>query len=163
MYCFAQAGEQLRELIGPVTGEQIVIISSDFKRTCETAEIIHATLNVETPLRFDKGLRERYVGDMDLMVVNDNMDPSVFNLWKEDEENVLHANHNAECVAAIASRMSSVVKAANKEFKGKVVIFVSHQDPLHILDSLFIGLPLSKHRRHVPPIGNCDIRELKTP
>ena len=155
-----QAGERLKELIGPVDGEEIIVISSDFMRTRQTAEIIRSSLGAKTPLRFDEGLRERYAGIMDLMAVNNEMNPSIYQLWKDDEEDVSSAEHGVECVAAVAARMSSVVRAANKEFSGKVVILVSHQDPLHILDSLFIGLPLAQHKKHDPPIGNCNIRQL---
>ena len=159
-----KAGEKLRELIGPsVNGEQIIVISSDFMRTRETAEIIHSALDIETPLRLDPGLRERNVGDLDLKIMNERMAPSVFQVWTSDESDISRAKYNMESVSSVAARMCSVVKSVNQEFEGKVIVLVSHQDPLHILYSLFIGLPLSMHRRKQnPPIGNCDIRELKT-
>ena len=150
-------------MIGPVDSREIVIFSSDFTRTRETAEIIHQTLEVKTPLQFAVGLRERDMGEMDLMKVTQNMSPSLFELWREDEEDVDAAKHGTESVAAVAARMSSVVKSKNQEFEGKVVVLVSHQDPLHILYSLFTGRPLARHKEQTPPIGNCDIRELETP
>ena len=150
-------------MIGAISGNQIVVISSDFKRTRETAEIVHSTLNVTTTLRFDPGLRERDMGDLDLKVMNDDMSPSICDTWKDDETSVSSAKYNVESVLSIATRMSSVVKSVNQEFEGKVIVLVSHQDPLHILYSLFIGLPLAMHRKKQdPPIGNCDIRELIT-
>ena len=165
-YCvcthFQQAGEKLKELIGSVSSEDIVIVSSDFTRTRETAEIIHSTLQPKVPLRLNEGLRERDMGDMDLLHVSESMTPNLFDLWKNDEEDVMTAEHNAESVATIAARMSAVVKSVNQEFAGKVVILVSHQDPLHILHALFVGLPLAQHNKQEPPIGNCDIRELIT-
>lgn len=152
-------------MIGPVDGdlsEQVVVISSDFTRTRETAEIIHKTLNLKIPLRLELGLRERDVGDLDLKVMIENSSPSVFEVWKDDEKDVTCARYNAESVVSVAQRMSAVVKAVNQEFKGKIVVLVSHQDPLHIIYSLFIGLPLPMHRKkQVPRIGNCDIRELR--
>ncbi|CAI8009847.1 Uncharacterized phosphatase PhoE [Geodia barretti] len=156
------AGEKLKELIGSVSSEDIVIVSSDFTRTRETAEIIHSTLQPKVPLRLNEGLRERDMGDMDLLHVSESMTPNLFDLWKNDEEDVMTAEHNAESVATIAARMSAVVKSVNQEFAGKVVILVSHQDPLHILHALFVGLPLAQHKKQEPPIGNCDIRELIT-
>lgn len=158
-----KAGEKLREKIGSVSGGQIVVVSSDFKRTRETAEIVHSTLNAATKLRFDPGLRERDMGDLDLKVMNEAMSPSIYDTWKDDETDISSAKYNVESVVSIATRMSSVVKSINQEFEGKIIVLVSHQDPLHILYSLFIGLPLSMHRnKQDPPIGNCDIRELVT-
>ena len=157
-----QAGEKLKGLIGPVASEDVVVVSSDFTRTRETAEILHGTLGAKTPLRFDIGLRERDMGDLDLMEVNFRMNPNLFDLWREDERDVTKAEHNVESAAAVAARMSSVVKSVNEEFEGKAVVLVSHQDPLHILHALFAGWPLAKHRKQTPPIGNCDVRELAT-
>lgn len=161
----SQAAEKLREMIGPMDGdlsEQLVVVTSDFTRTRETAEIIHKTLNVKIPLRLEPGLRERDVGDLDLKVMIENSSPSVFEVWEDDEKDVTRAKYNAESVVSVARRMSAVVKAVNQEFEGKIVLLVSHQDPLHILYSLFIDLPLPMHRKkQVPRIGNCDIRELR--
>jgi len=44
-----------------------VVVSSDFKRTRETAEILHAHLLAKTPIRFEKALRERWYGAFDMM------------------------------------------------------------------------------------------------
>ena len=150
-------------MIHPVDGEQIVVVSSDFTRARETAEIVHANLDVKMPLRHDLRLRERDMGDLDLKVMSSNNKPSIFDVWEDDEKNVSCANYNVESVECVAVRMSAAVKAVNQEFEDKVIVLVSHQDPLHILNSLFIGLPLPMHRKkQIPPIGNCDIRELKT-
>ena len=102
------------------------------------------------------------MGDMDLLEVSENMTPNLFELWKNDEEDVMIAEHNAESVSTVAARMSTVVRSVNREFEGKVVVLVSHQDPLQILHALFVGRPLAQHKKETPPIGNCDIRELKT-
>ena len=152
-----QAGEKLKELIGPVDEEQIILISSDFKRTRETAEIIHSTLGLKSPLQFNIGLRERNLGDLDL-----RMFVEALSIYDEDENDITCARLNAECIASIAERVSSVVKSVNQEYKGKVVILVSHQDTLHTLHSLFINWPLAACHKHSPPIGNCNILELKT-
>lgn len=140
-----------------------MVVSSDFTRTRETAEIVHANLNVKTPLRHDVRLRERDMGDLDLKVMSSNNQPSIYDVWEDDEKDVSCANYNVESVESVAVRMSAAVKAVNQEFQDKVIVLVSHQDPLHILYSLFIGLPLAMHRKkQTPPIGNCDVRELKT-
>ena len=102
------------------------------------------------------------MGDLDLMEVRRDMFPNLFDLWKDDENDALVAKYNAESVATVASRMSSVIKAVNGELDGAVVVLVSHQDPLHIIYSLFVGRPLAQHKLQSPPIGNCDIRELST-
>ena len=149
-------------MIGTVSCEDIIIVSSDFTRTRETAEIIHQTLQPKTPLRLDTNLRERDMGDMDLLEVSKTMTPNLYELWRKDEDDINTAQHNAESVATVAVRMSSAVKSVNQEFEGKVVILVSHQDPLHILHALFVGWPLAKHKKQTPPIGNCNVRELKT-
>ena len=165
-YIYIQAAEKMREMIVSVDGDsskEIVVVSSDFTRTRETAEIVHSVLDAKVPLRLDPGLRERNLGDLDLKIMNPDIKPSIFDVWEDDETDESCSQYNAECVLSVAKRMSAVVESLNQEFEGKILVLVSHQDPLHILNALFTGIPLAMHRKQqIPPIGNCDIRELKT-
>ena len=161
-----QAAEKMREMIASVDGDsfkEIVVVSSDFTRTRETAEIVHSVLNAKVPLRLDPGLRERDTGDFDLIPWHPDTKPNLLDIWEEDEKDVSCSQYNAECVLSVAKRMSAVMESLNQEFEGKILVLVSHQDPLHILNALFTGIPLAMHKKQqIPPIGNCGIRELKT-
>ena len=135
----------------------MVIASSDFKRARETAQIIHAELNVTTPIRFNPGLRERFMGDLDLSVY-----PATQQVYREDEIDPHHTEFNAESTVSVARRIAAFVQTLNAEFQGRIILLVSHKNPLQILNSLFVGIPLSLHRKsYKPQIGCCDITELK--
>jgi len=138
--------------------ENILIVSSDFRRTRETAEIVHECLQVKAPIRMDPGLRERGMGSYHL-----TSGPEFRQIWMEDEIDPTQTKNNVESVVDSAQRATAVVRALHEEFEGRVLVMVSHHDKLHVLHSLFVGNPLNLHRKGTqPPILNCDIRELKT-
>ena len=113
---------------------------------------------MKTALRQNLGLRERWFGDYDL-----KPGPDFMQICLEDEADPTQTKRDVESVIAVARRMAQVVQTLNEEFEGRVLVLVSHQDPLHILQALFMGTPLNLHLKGTsPPIGNCDIREIKT-
>ena len=161
LICFflSQAAQNLREFLisEEDLSERIVIVTSDFLRTKETANIVHECLQVKTALRQEPGLRERCLGDYDL-----KSGSNIKQIWVEDESDPTQTKHNVESVIAVARRMAQVVQTLNEEFEGRVLVLVSHQESLHILQALFTGTPLNLHRKGTsPPIGNCHIREMK--
>ena len=139
--------------------EKVLIVSSNFMRARETAEIVHSSLKLKTPLRFDTRLHERNMGDLDMTTHGHGS--QCHQIEEDDLNNPMKTSFNAESVISVAQRMVAIVQSLNTEFEGQVLVLVSHQDPLHILNALFVGIPLNKHRKEQKPqIGNCHIREL---
>ena len=131
----------------------IIIVSSDFKRTYETAEILHSELQLEQPIRFEIALRERGIGDLDM---THNWD-GIKQVWALDETDPTHNEFNCESVTTVTLRTSRLVHSLDKEYSNKVIILVSHGAPLQCLHSLFSPSEFRKH----PGIKNGEIRHLK--
>ena len=133
-----------------------MVVSSDFKRTRETAEILHAYLLAKTPIRFEKALRERRYGAFDMMPVAIENERKVAELDKDDPS---HTKYGIESVISVVERMSTLVKKLDEEYKDKIFLLVSHLDPLQILITTFLGIPPGDHTS-LPLLENCNIREL---
>lgn len=131
-----------------------MIVSSDFKRTRETAEILHTQLQVETPLRFEEALRERYYGPFDMKPIENECQVAEL-----DRDDPTHTKYGNESVMAVVLRVSRLVKALDEDYKNKIILLVSHMDPLQILTTIFLGMSPGEHRS-LPELGNCNIKEL---
>lgn len=127
-----------------------MVVSSDFKRARETAEILHAHLLVKTPIRFEEALRERYYGTFDMKPVTSDNERKLGKLDKNDPS---HTEHQVESVNAVKKRMSTLVKKLDEEYKDRIVLLVSHLEPLQILITTLHGIPPGD-------LENCSIKEL---
>jgi isoleucyl-tRNA synthetase len=107
-----------------------VIISSDFLRTKETAEIVGKALDLE--VKIDKRLREYNCGVFSGKTEKEYHDQfsQLHNRWSEAPE-------GGETWEDLQKRMAEVVLEINKENQGKKVLIVSHGDPLWMLMSYF--------------------------
>ena len=132
-----------------------MIVSSDFKRTRETAEILHTQLQVKTPLRFEEALRERYYGPLDMKPIENECQVAEL-----DRDDPTHTKYGNESVMAVVLRTSRLVKTLDEDYKDKIIILVSHMDPLQILATTFLGMSPGEHRS-LPFLGNCSIKELR--
>ena len=131
-----------------------MVISSDFRRTRETAEILHAHLQVKTPIRFEEALRERQFGPLD-MTAGQNY----HKISELDKDDPAHTKYGNESVMSVVLRTSRLVKKLDEEYEHQIILLVSHMDPLQILITTFLGISPSEHRT-LPYLGNCSIREL---
>ena len=131
-----------------------MVVSSDFRRTRETAEILHACLQVKTPIQFEEALRERHVGPLDMTACQ-----NYHKITELDKDDPAHTKYGNESVMSIVVRMSRLVKQLDEEYEDKILLLVSHMDPLQILMTTFLGISPSEHRS-LPYLGNCNIREL---
>lgn len=135
---------------------RVVVVSSDFKRTRETAEIIHSELQVSTQLRLDQALRERDMGRFNLTDGG-----NVHRVWDRDSVDPADTSFGNESVMDVMLRMSRALHDLNAEFESKIILMVTHGDPALILHGAFLGIEPSEIRSKVPEFGNCDIVELK--
>ena len=133
---------------------RLVVVSSEFKRARQTAEILHDHFKPTAPLRLEAALRERDFGDFDMK------DSSNYErVWREDCSDPSHTLYSSESVTSVASRTSALVQSLDKERSNGIYLLVSHGDTLQILSTLFYGIPPCQHRS-LPNIGNCELRDL---
>lgn len=141
--------------VGENLSEKLVIITSDFRRARETAEIIHDHFKVKAPIRAETALRERGFGDLNLTKGN-----NAVIVFEQDYIDPTHKLSGCESVTEMVLRMSRLVNDLDKEFNERIIILVSHGDPLLTLWAIFQGVPPNERLHHLKGFGNCDIREL---
>jgi len=132
------------------------IVSSDFKRTRETAEIVQQSLGAKSSITFDKKLRERHFGELEL-----GPDKRYPEVWKNDHHDSKPCIFGSESVHSVAKRASSVVLSCEKQFSSETCLLIAHGDILQILQTVFYGLPVSQHRE-LPHLETAEIRLLET-
>ena len=135
--------------------ERLVIISSDFKRTKETAEILHDHFKVKTPLRLEEALRERNFGDFNMT------DSSTYHrVWEIDALDAKHTCFGCESVMSVFARTKKLIERLQREENnGKIMVLVSHGDTTQISLTMAAGLPPNEHRS-LPHLENCEIRTI---
>jgi broad specificity phosphatase PhoE len=130
-----------------------IIISSDFARARETAEIAAKILGTE-PATLNPALRERYFGNWD-RTHNGNYQHA----WNEDVLDPSHKRDNVESVDEVIARAGSLIATLEKEYTGKNILLVSHGDTLQILQTIFAHVSPGSHRS-LPHLGTGEIRKL---
>ena len=132
----------------------VQIISSDFKRAKETAEISHALLKSTNTLILDERLRERDFGDFEL-TENSNYQK----VWDNDAISSAHTIDNAESADAVMDRATSLIQSLEADYNNTVFLLVAHGDTLQILQAAFLKHPASK-QRELPHLETAEIRAL---
>ncbi len=131
------------------------IISSDFKRAHESAEIAQQLLASTHSIKLDAKLRERDFGDFELM---DNSHYQT--VWDNDAIDSSHTIDNAESADAVMQRVTAVVASLEEQFNGETFLLVAHGDTLQILQAAFKKYPASKQREMVH-LETSEIRALQ--
>ncbi len=116
------------------------IITSDFLRARETAEIVAKMYQLPAPV-LDTGLRERWFGEYD-----GEADSHYRDVWSQDELAEQGNYKQVENVGSVLKRGLSVISRLENKFSNEVLLVVSHGDMLQILRTAFDGLSASKHR-----------------
>ena len=131
-----------------------LIVSSDFMRAQESAEIAHDLLKCRLPVCFDLRLRERYFGELEL-----GADSYYSEVWKEDENNPDSRLRGVESVNQVMKRVTAVVSEYEKKITSATLLLVSHGDALQILQTAFSKQSASKHR-YRQHLDTAEIRQL---
>jgi probable phosphoglycerate mutase len=134
--------------------EDVVIISSDFKRCIETAQTVKESLGLHSDIREEKGLRERYFGEFEL-----GSSSSYAKVYTTDGTDPTKPKNSVETVYSVYERTKSVVESLEKEFNGKILLLVTHGDPLQIMTCYFAGYQPEEHRL-LPYPENASLRNL---
>ena len=135
----------------------MLIVSSDFKRAKETAEIVHANLGIKEPVQFETRLRERWFGSLDMQDLDNG---NCKNVWELDEADPTHNEFGVESVMEMVLRMSHVIQRLDKEHDNRIIVLVSHGDPCQCIHTVFEGVSPNEFRKDRQGMKNCEIREL---
>lgn len=128
-----------------------MIISSDFSRTRETAEILRKITDAD-PVRLDVRLRERDFGDHDGGPVS-----GYDEVWAADADG--RTDPGVESAAAVQARVLAAISDYERDYDGRDIVLVSHGDTAQITQATFAGLPAHSHRS-LPPLANAEVRTL---
>ncbi len=131
----------------------VLLISSDFKRARESAEIVRQRLGCKST-QLDHRLRERSFGNLEL-----GDDSGYDDVWREDAIDADCEFDKVESVNQVMSRVTAVIVECEKNHSASLILLVSHGDALQLLQTAFLKQPASRHRdlRH---LRTAEIRQL---
>lgn len=132
----------------------IFIISSDFLRAKQTAEITHNLLNTLHPIEYNISLRERFFGEL-----NGQSDEHYQDVWNLDKDNADHQEFDAESANQVVARVAALINQLEAEYTDKYFLLVAHGDVLQLLQTWFQCVSASEHRE-LPHLATAEIRLL---
>ena len=117
-----------------------ILLSSDFARARETAEIATRVLGAPEPT-ITPLLRERNFGQFE-GTHNSNYEK----VWKIDAVNASHDGTGIEEVSDVRVRVLRLVHDLEEKYQEKNIVLVSHGDTLQILLTAFVQREPHEHR-----------------
>ena len=87
-------------------------------------------------------------------------DSNYSKIWELDAQDPEHTVFGNEAVMQVALRTSHLLQSLEEEYEGRILVLVSHGDPLQILSALFSGVGPNEHRT-IPHLAPSQVRELK--
>ncbi|MEW6610914.1 MAG: class I tRNA ligase family protein [Patescibacteria group bacterium] len=111
------------------------LVASDFVRTRETAEIIARAAGIE--IRYDERLREFQTG----LKYEERPDQAFASLFSSTAERFTRREEGGELLGEALIRMQAVVRDCEEQYEGKIIVIVSHGDPLWVLTWALAGSP----------------------
>lgn len=151
----AKGAEQVMEAaLKTRLNSDTVIVSSDFKRAKETADIISSVISSNNPVTLEPRLRERNFGEWELA---DHANYET--VWQQDINNPSQAQNQVESVDQVLERGLSVVASLDKQYNNTRILLVGHGDVLQILLAHHHNINPRFHRS-LSSMGNADIRSL---
>jgi len=152
-----QGRMQVRESLQQfkLRADNIIIVSSDFCRAQESAEIGAELLDGVEAMNLDPRLRERNFGELELTA-----DSGYEDVWKADAENPDHQSMGVESVNQVMKRVTSVIVEYEDCCSNTSILLISHGDALQILETAFARMDGSAHRQ-LEHLHTAQIRELR--
>jgi len=118
----------------------LIIYSSDFLRTRETAEILKEILHTGE-INYTPLLRERFFG------YYDGLDDDQYNeVWIRDKDDENNKINSVESPRQVSNRVESLISMIESKYTGKDILLVSHGDCLQITQTVFENISPAKHR-----------------
>jgi len=133
---------------------ETIIISSDYKRARETAEIMQSVVDCHAEIVLDQRLRERGFGRWEL---EDDCNYGL--VWQNDLTTPNTSINEVETVEETLSRSTSLIKHLEEQYLERNILLVSHGDVLQILLAHHHGINPRFHRS-LTAMGNTHIRSL---
>ncbi len=130
------------------------ILSSDFLRARETAEIVHKTIRGKYPIHFTEKLRERFFGE-----INSLSDSHYQKVWTLDKNDPDHHEFSVESANEVVARTAALINTLENQFSNETFLLVAHGDVLQLLQTWFQGVPASEHRQ-LTHLNTAEIRRL---
>jgi broad specificity phosphatase PhoE len=133
-----------------------VIFNSPLLRCCMTSEIVSKILGVKP--KIDKRLREIGFGKFN----GKNLE-GMWKNFKHEEERINKRKDGEETYKEILERMMAVVKDAEKKYKDRNIMLISHEGPLFLLQGKIMGLSIKETINAFPldkRIHKGEVREL---
>lgn len=130
-----------------------LIFSSDLLRSRQTAEIIDEELGLKT--RYDKRLRENNFG-----IFNGKTAAEFREFFVDPAKRFWLSPPKGENYTEIRKRMWNFLKEIDKKYKNKIILIISHGDPIWLLIGKIKGLTNKelleekyKQRKFYPQVG----------
>ena len=131
-----------------------VIVSSDFARALESAQIVQELLGSGSGVTTNRRLRERFFGDLEL-----GPDNAYDDVWRQDLLDPSVSVQGAETAERVMARVTGLIVELEREFHDRHLLLVSHGDALQILQTAFARRPASEHR-DLDHLNTAEIRPL---
>jgi probable phosphoglycerate mutase len=135
-------------------GADMIIISSDFVRARETADIAREILGCQDGVGLEQRLRERNFGEFEL-----TPDSGYEEVWRQDILDPDSQARGVESVNQVMGRVTSLVVDLEKQYSNRRILMVSHGDALQILQTAFAHTDGSRHRQ-LTHLHTAEIRNL---
>jgi probable phosphoglycerate mutase len=127
-----------------------LIISSDFKRARETAQILAETANAD--LELSPMLRERFFG-----IYDGGDDSNYQKVWELDAKGYGYQERMIESPEAIAERIRKLILSLELHYADKNIVLVTHGDVIQIGLCIFAQISPFEHRS-ITQIHTAEIR-----
>lgn len=133
---------------------ETIIVSSDYRRALETAEIVKSVIDVISPISIDSRLRERDFGAYELEDHKHYQE-----VWLHDVNHPDQSKNSVESVLDTVARGLELIASLDQQHKDKSILLVGHGDVLQMLLAHHHNINPRFHRS-LSSIGNADIRSL---
>ncbi len=151
----ARGAEQaMQAALSTRLGRDTIIVSSDYQRALETAEIMRSVIDAPAPISTDEYLRERFFGQYER-----REDDHYQEVWNHDVAHPDDEKNGVESVTATLTRTLQVITRLEHQFNDRSILLVGHGDVLQILLAYHHNIKPRFHRS-LCSLGNADIRSL---
>ena len=153
------ASSILKALSDGVLDERTLIVTSDFARARQSAQIAADLLGAHDIIVTPR-LRERFFGKWEKQHHSNYQ-----YVWEHDamvgemEGDGRQRHNEVESTQEVLARTTSLLRDLERDFCGRKILLVSHGDPLQILQTAFEQIDAANHRL-VPPLETGQIRKL---
>ena len=131
---------------------ETIIVTSDYRRALETAEIMKSVIDTVADITIDANLRERGFGEYELQ------DHAFYeDVWRHDIANPGKSQNGVESVENTLDRGLKVISRLEQYYIGKTILLVGHGDVLQILRAHYRNINPRFHRS-LSALANAQIR-----